>query len=90
MADKYSCIHLPRPDPVVGVRPAQAASTPFSVINAQAPFSILDHSLGRNVNWERVIGTLLGVRNEDGAEVAIRNCFAVGHNESREQVGYTD
>jgi len=30
---------------------------------------------------------LLGVRNEDGAEVQIRNCFVVGHNESREQVG---
>jgi len=34
---------------------------------------------------ERFIGTLLGVRN--GAEVEIRNCFAVGYNESQEQVG---
>jgi translation initiation factor 3 subunit F len=33
-----------------------------------------------------VIGTLLGVRSEDGMEVEIRNCFAVGHNESQEQV----
>ena len=57
------------------------------VINSQALFSILDHSLRRNVDQERVIGTLLGVRNEDGAEVEIRNCFAVGHNESQEQVG---
>jgi len=48
---------------------------------------ILDHSLRRNVDRERVIGTLLGVRNEDGAEVEIRNCFTVGHNEIQEQVG---
>ena len=34
----------------------------------------------------RVIGTLLGVRSEDGQEVEIRNCFAVGHTESQEQV----
>ena len=40
-----------------------------------------------SIDQERVIGTLLGVRNEDGAEVEIRNCFAVGHNESQEQVG---
>ena len=35
---------------------------------------------------ERVIGTLLGVRSDDGTEVEIRNCFGVGHNESQEQV----
>lgn len=52
----------------------------------QALFSILDHSLRRNADQDRVIGTLLGVRSEDGSEVEIRNCFAVGHNESQEQV----
>ena len=55
-------------------------------INRQAIFSILDHSLRRNVDQERVIGTLLGVRSEDGQEVEIRNCFAVGHTETQEQV----
>jgi translation initiation factor 3 subunit F len=35
-----------------------------------------------------VIGTLLGVRSDDGTEVEIRNCFGVGHNESQEQVRY--
>jgi len=88
MADKDSYIHLARPLPAVSVPPAQATTSPLSVvISAQALFSILDHSLRRNVDQERVIGTLLGVRNEDGAEVEIRNCFAVGHNESQEQVG---
>lgn len=52
----------------------------------QAIFSILDHSLRRNTDQERVIGTLLGTRSEDGSEVEIRNCFAVGHTETQEQV----
>lgn len=52
----------------------------------QALFSILDHSLRRNADQDRVLGTLLGVRSEDGSEVEIRNCFAIGHNESQEQV----
>ncbi len=34
----------------------------------------------------RVIGTLLGVRSEDGTEVEIRNCYAVPHTEAQEQV----
>ena len=38
------------------------------------------------MDQERVIGTLLGVRSDDGTEVEIRNCFGVGHNESQEQV----
>ena len=33
-----------------------------------------------------MIGTLLGVRSEEGQEVEIRNCFAVGHTETQEQV----
>jgi translation initiation factor 3 subunit F len=52
----------------------------------QALFSILDHSLRRNMDQQRVIGTLLGVRSDDGTEIEIRNCFGVGHNESQEQV----
>jgi translation initiation factor 3 subunit F len=49
-------------------------------------FSILDHALRRNANQKRVIGTMLGVRSDDGTEIEIRNCFAVPHNESSEQV----
>ena len=33
-----------------------------------------------------MIGTLLGVRSEDGTEVEVRNCFAVGHTETSDQV----
>ena len=48
-------------------------------------FSILDHALRRNANQKRVIGTMLGVRSDDGTEIEIRNCFAVPHNESSDQ-----
>ncbi|KAG9942511.1 eukaryotic translation initiation factor-like protein 3 subunit F, partial [Aureobasidium melanogenum] len=40
----------------------------------------------RPQDQERVIGTLLGVRSEDGTEVEIRNCYAVPHTETQEQV----
>ncbi|KAJ1723392.1 hypothetical protein LPJ53_002256 [Coemansia erecta] len=49
-------------------------------------FSILDHYLRRNDNQERVIGTLLGVRSDDGRVVEIRSCFAVPHFETSDQV----
>lgn len=52
----------------------------------QAILAILDHATRRNADQERVIGTLLGSRSEDGMEVEIRNCFAVGHTETAEQV----
>ncbi|KAI5797547.1 JAB1/Mov34/MPN/PAD-1 ubiquitin protease-domain-containing protein, partial [Peziza echinospora] len=90
MTEQDSFIHLARPIPAAPVSSAyQGAVTtaPLNVIvHAQALFSILDHSLRRNAKQERVIGTLLGIRSEDGSEVEIRNCFAVGHNESQEQV----
>jgi translation initiation factor 3 subunit F len=57
-----------------------------ALMTNQAIFSILDHSLRRNTEQERVIGTLLGVRSEDGTEVEIRNCYAVPHTETAEQV----
>ncbi|CAF9904816.1 MAG: hypothetical protein HETSPECPRED_004795 [Heterodermia speciosa] len=85
MADTDSFLHLARP---LGPAPgAQSTTAPLNVvILPQAIFSILDHSLRRNAQQERVIGTLLGVRSEDGQEVEIRNCFAVGHTETQEQV----
>lgn len=33
-----------------------------------------------------MIGALLGVRSEDGLEVEVRNCFAIPHTETEEQV----
>lgn len=86
MAESDSFLHLARPlgPAAVGSQPTTA---PLNVIiQPQAIFSILDHSLRRNVDQERVIGTLLGIRSEDGTEVEIRNCFAVGHTETQDQV----
>jgi len=48
---------------------------------------LLNNSLRRNVEQEIVIGTLLGIRNEDGAGVEIINYFTVRYNEIQEQVG---
>jgi translation initiation factor 3 subunit F len=49
-------------------------------------FSILDHYLRRNETQERVIGTLLGVRNEDNTVIDVKSCFAVLHREDSKQV----
>ena len=53
-------------------------------IHPVALFSILDHYLRRTDAQERVIGTLLGVRNE--TEIEVRSSFAVLHSETDEQV----
>ena len=53
-------------------------------IHPVALFSILDHYLRRNDTQERVIGTLLGTRNE--TEIEVRSSFAVLHSETDEQV----
>ncbi|RXW24669.1 hypothetical protein EST38_g1189 [Candolleomyces aberdarensis] len=59
--------------------------TPTSItIHPVALFSILDHYLRRNESQDRVIGTLLGIRN--GNEVEVRSSFAVLHSETSEQV----
>lgn len=86
MAEGDSFLHLARPlGPLAGG--ASSTTAPLSVtIQPQALFAILDHSLRRPADSERVIGTLLGTRSEDGTEVEIRNCYAVPHTETAEQV----
>lgn len=81
-----SFLHLARPLGPVQIG-AQPSTAPLNVtVQPQAIFAILDHSLRRPQDQERVIGTLLGVRSEDGTEVEIRNCYAVPHTETQEQV----
>ncbi|KAI5284906.1 hypothetical protein KEM54_000968 [Ascosphaera aggregata] len=86
MADTDSFLHIARPlGP--GAMSVQTSTAPLNVvIQPQAIFSILDHALRRNDDQKRVIGTLLGTRSEDGTEIEIRNCFAVGHTEAADQV----
>ncbi|KAL9635671.1 MAG: hypothetical protein Q9164_003311 [Protoblastenia rupestris] len=85
-------LHLARPlgPAIVGssstTAPLNVVIQPQRAYHDKAIFSILDHSLRRNADQERVIGTLLGTRSEDGQEIEIRNCFAVGHTETAEQV----
>ncbi|KAF2840670.1 eukaryotic translation initiation factor 3 subunit F [Patellaria atrata CBS 101060] len=86
MADTQSFLHLARPLGPASVG-AQPSTAPLSVtIQPQALFSILDHAVRRPQDQDRVIGTLLGTRSEDGTEVEIRNCYAVPHTETTEQV----
>lgn len=60
--------------------------TPTSVtVHPVALFSILDHYLRRTDAQERVIGTLLGTRSDNG-EVEVRSSFAVLHSETEVQV----
>ena len=51
-------------------------------------FSICDAYIRRNEGKERVIGTLLGSIS-DGV-VDVRDCYAVPHNESMDQVSHTE
>lgn len=83
MAD--SILHLARPAvPVPGI---PTISAPRNVIiQAQALFQILDHALRKQRNRERVIGTLLGVRSDDGLELEIRNAYTIPHEESDDLV----
>ncbi|KAK9473838.1 uncharacterized protein V1510DRAFT_414048 [Dipodascopsis tothii] len=85
MESKRSFLHLTRPS---GSSPYAATSaSPLNiVIQPQSLFSILDHSLRSKDDQERVIGTLLGTRSEDGSEVEIKSAFAVPHFESESQV----
>ncbi|EME44538.1 hypothetical protein DOTSEDRAFT_152462 [Dothistroma septosporum NZE10] len=82
-----SFLHLARPLAPAAVSSQAPNTAPITVnIQPQALFSILDHASRRPAEQERVIGTLLGSRSEDGTEVEIRNCYAVPHTETAEQV----
>ncbi|KAF9972004.1 hypothetical protein BGZ73_004930 [Actinomortierella ambigua] len=69
--------------PVVAIAQPRAFTTS---VNPLVFFNILDHYLRRNAGQDRVIGTLLGVRSEDGAEVEIKGCYPVPHLETKDQV----
>lgn len=76
-----STLNIPRPSTGTGF--ALPASV---VVQAQAFFQILDHSLRKKEDQTRVIGTILGVRSEDGSEVEIRSAYGVPHDETDDQV----
>lgn len=86
ITDPQSFLHVSRPlAPVsVGTQPTTAPLT--VILQSPAVLSILDHATRQDPQSYRVIGALLGVRSEDGMEVEVRNCFAIPHTESEEQV----
>ncbi|OMH83709.1 Eukaryotic translation initiation factor 3 subunit F [Zancudomyces culisetae] len=55
-------------------------------LNPSVPFSVIDHYLRRNDKQDRVIGTLLGTRSEEGKVVEIKSCFPVPHFETDSHV----
>jgi len=76
-----SAIHIQQPSTNTGA----PGRTPAKVtVHPVVLFSILDHYLRRPNAEDRVIGTLLGTRTEN--ELEIRDCFAVLHSETSEQV----
>ncbi|KAF2864217.1 eukaryotic translation initiation factor 3 subunit F [Piedraia hortae CBS 480.64] len=80
-------LHLARPLATAPTAVHAPSTSPVSVIvHPQALFSIIDHASRRPADQQRVIGTLLGTRSEDGTEVTITNCYAVPHTETAEQV----
>lgn len=86
MGDNTTFLHVSRPLGPASMA-AQPSTSPVSVlVQPQALFSILDHSTRRPKDQDRVIGTLLGTRSDDGSEITIQNCYAVPHTENAEQV----
>ncbi|KIJ56987.1 hypothetical protein M422DRAFT_23122 [Sphaerobolus stellatus SS14] len=78
-----SAVYLQTP---LSVQLPGSVRTPSNVtVHPVALFAILDHYLRRKDSQERVIGTLLGTRTDNG-EVEIKNAFAVLHSETAEQV----
>ncbi|KAJ2161952.1 hypothetical protein GGF46_001048 [Coemansia sp. RSA 552] len=85
-----SMLNLNLPSLAGSTAPGSAAgpltTTQQCYIHPVVLFSILDHFLRRNETQDRVIGTLLGVRSDDGRVVEIRSCFAVPHFETEEEI----
>src|SRR4051812_19728235 len=100
MESASSFLHIARPLPGPGAPPTTtpvnvtiqpqarqpSAGTHKLTRCAQALLSILDHSMRGQVEQQRLIGSLLGTRSEDGSEVEIRSAYAVPHTETEEQV----
>lgn len=81
-----SSLHLARPAGASTSGIASISSPMNVVVQAQALFQVLDHAIRHKNDQQRVIGTLLGVRSEDGLEVEIKSAYAVPHDETDDQV----
>ena len=65
--------------------PSSHRSSPVCRVHPVVLFTITDAFIRRNEGQDRVIGTLLGTISDGVVEV--KNCYAVPHSESNDQVG---
>ncbi len=77
----------PPPIEIPRILTAKVSRPPTVTVHPTALLSILDHYLrsASDSTNQRVIGTLLGTRNESN-EIEVRNSFAALHNETEEQI----
>lgn len=81
LSGSSSALHLSLP-PTTQSRPPTQINVHPSVIA-----SILTHHSRRpDSDAPRVVGALMGQRNETGTEVEVRSCFAVPHSEDAEKI----
>lgn len=81
---KMTTLQTARPPVQTG---RQAVQYPSKVtVDARALFQILSHALRRKPDQARVIGTLVGVRSDDGNEVEVKTAYIVPINETEDQV----
>ncbi|KAI8855099.1 eukaryotic translation initiation factor 3 subunit F [Chytridium lagenaria] len=71
----------------LNLQPTGAPASFTTTVGPVVLFSVLDHYIRRpDEDNPRVIGALLGVRSEDGAEIEIRNSFPLSHTETEDSV----
>lgn len=77
-------LQIPRPPLHPG---QQTVQYPTKVtIDAQALFQILSHALRKQPDQQRVVGTLVGVRSDDGNSVEIKTAYVVPMTENTDEV----
>ncbi|KAI9598393.1 hypothetical protein BDF19DRAFT_382412 [Syncephalis fuscata] len=77
MADSLITLNLALPT---------AVSTPNLTVSPVVLFTVLDHYLRRDDNQRQVVGTLLGVRSDDGRVIEIRNAFSVPYDSNSKKL----
>ncbi|KAK6201277.1 uncharacterized protein RJT21DRAFT_120324 [Scheffersomyces amazonensis] len=90
MSGESSFMHLVRPNVAA---PASSTSTGASNIKIHAPalFQILEIVSKQVLSAEkRIIGTLVGLRSEDGLELEIRDAYVVPCNETGDSITIED
>ncbi|PVU92879.1 hypothetical protein BB561_003568 [Smittium simulii] len=75
-------LNLSNLQPTTAKKQQNAKDTQKVFIYPSVMFSVIDHYLRRNEKQDRVIGTLLGVRNEVTGIIEIKSCFSVPHFET--------